>query len=593
MAAGGVRRWAGPALLAASGLGVGLVAEHEAQVQSGRPSSWTWPDLAAGFAFLLAGLLVRRHRPDNRCWWLLMLTGITWFAGTFAASDDENVSLAGFALEGGSSVLLAWLLLAYPSGRLPRGRTRAVLGLVAGLYVARVLARLFLFVPPDRTGCACVPNRFLPITDRRWFDAIDSAFPWAFTGAFLLVIVAAGVRWKRSSGPGRSVLAPVIASGALVVVELGYSYLLRHQAGLTRPTPTQLFYVLVAARVLTAAAFVAGLRQVRRTRYAVVDLVGTLPHQGSSPDRLAYELRRALSDRELQLVPWSAQKQAYVDAEGKRLDVPVKRAGRATTLISEGVTPVAALVHDEALLEVPGLVNAVAAAVRLTSDNDRLRRELEHQLQQVAESRARIVAAADAERRRIERDLHDGAQQRLVTIALALRLTEAQLPLGTDPTIREALSQAGKDLAEAIEELRDLARGIHPAVLTESGLAVALESLVDRSPLPVRTDVQLALEPPAPISTAAYYAVAEPLSNVAKHARATTVTLHVTTGGTANTAGSWLHVVVIDDGVGGADPSRGSGLAGLEDRIAAAGGDMRVTSPPGGGTTVQVRLPCE
>ena len=177
------------------------------------------------------------------------------------------------------------------------------------------------------------------------------------------------------------------------------------------------------------------------------------------------------------------------------------------TVVEQDGAPVAALVHDEALLEDPGLVGAVVAAVRLTSDNERLRGELQRQLTAVAESRSRIVAAGDEERHRIERDLHDGAQQRLVTIALALRLADARLGSDSDPEVHDVLSQAVKDLGEAIDELRDLARGIHPAILTESGLSSALESLVDRSPVPAELDVRLATEPPTAVAATAYFAV--------------------------------------------------------------------------------------
>jgi signal transduction histidine kinase len=339
--------------------------------------------------------------------------------------------------------------------------------------------------------------------------------------------------------------------------------------------------------VATAAAFVVGLREQRATRSAVVDLVGGLSGGAdTAPDRLGAALRSALGDPSLELVAWSPAEHAYVGTAGERLVLPVTEPGRAVTLVEQDGTPVAAMVHDEALLEDPGLVSAVAAAVRLTSDNERLRRELQRQLAEVAASRSRIVAAGDDERRRIERDLHDGAQQRLVTIALALRLADARLDPATDPAAHEALSQAVKDLSEAIVELRDLARGIHPAVLTESGLEVAVGSLVDRSYLPAHLTVRLGAEPPASVSAAAYFAVSEALTNVAKHARATDVLVEVADHG------DMLRILVADNGVGGADPRTGSGLRGLTDRVEAAGGTLYLTSPPAGGTRLEVELPC-
>lgn len=581
-----LRRGTGPLLLAGGGVAFGLLAQALAQPQSGRPDSWTLPDLAAGWSFLLAGLLVRRLRPGNRCWLLLMAVGVTWFFGTFAAAAGQNASLAGFALAGASNVVLAWLLLAYPTGRLATGRERALLGAIALLYAVRVAARLFLYVPPDGTGCGCAPNRFLPITDSRWYDAVNAAYPWAFTAGFGLALAAAVARWRRSSRPGRRMLIPVVATGAVVAVELAYSYVVRVQSGLAVPTANDLFFLVAGVRALAAGAFVIGLRRLRSSRSAVVDLVGGLPEHGAAPDRLTAALRRALGDPSLELAAWSPEESAYVRADGRHLQPGVGPLGRATTVITGDDRPIAALIHDEALLEDPGLVSAIVAAVRLTADNERLRDELEHQLAEVAASRARIVASGDAERRRIERDLHDGAQQRLVTIALALRLTEARMSGGADPATRQALSQAVKDLGEAVDELRDLARGIHPAVLSESGLAVALESLADRSTLPVHLSVRPFREPSVAVATAAYYVVAECLTNVVKHARATSATVNVTE------ADHGLMVEVMDDGAGGAAPAPRSGLTGLVDRVTAVGGTLSLDSETGRGTHIRVWLPC-
>jgi signal transduction histidine kinase len=578
--------WLWGALLAGAGVAFGLVAEHLAQAQADRPDTWTLPDLAAGWAFLLAGLLVQWLRPGNRCWLLLTGVGVTWFIGTLASASGENVSMLGFAFNGASAVMLAWLLLAYPTGQLAGRAERILLVAVLTVYAVHVASRLFLFVPPDGTGCDCVANRFIPVTDRRWFDAVEDVYPWMFTAVFVLVLLAAVARWQRSSQPGRRMLLPVVASASLVAAELAYSNVVRQQIGLVVPTGRDLLFVVAGIRVVTAAAFVVGLAQLHGTRSAVVDLVGELPGQGAAPDRLAEALRRALGDPSLTLAPWSEEAGAFVDGNGHRVSTETQVAGRATTFISDHDRPLAALVHDEALLADSGLVSAVTAAVRLTSDNERLRTELERQLVEVAASRARIVAAGDAERSRIERDLHDGAQQRLVTIALALRLAEARLPENGDLGARAAIEQAIKDLGEAIDELRDLARGIHPAVLTESGLAVALESLTDRSPSPVRLQLAPFPEPPAAVAIAAYYLIAECLTNVAKHAQASAVTVCV------RPERSGLLVEVSDDGRGSAITTPGGGLDGLGDRVAALGGTLSVDSKPGAGTRVRAWLPC-
>jgi signal transduction histidine kinase len=230
-------------------------------------------------------------------------------------------------------------------------------------------------------------------------------------------------------------------------------------------------------------------------------------------------------------------------------------------------------------------VNAIVAAVRLTIDNDRLASTIEEQLAEVAASRSRMLAAGDEERRRIERDLHDGAQQRLVAIALALRLAETRLDSDSPPDVRQTLTTAVRDLSEAVDELRDLARGIHPAILTESGLGAALRALVDRSPLPVTLDLSLAGEPAAPIAATAYFAVSEALTNVAKHARAGHVSVRAATRVGA------IRIEIADDGVGGADDRAGTGLRGIADRVATMGGTLAITSAAGG-TRVEIELPC-
>jgi signal transduction histidine kinase len=214
----------------------------------------------------------------------------------------------------------------------------------------------------------------------------------------------------------------------------------------------------------------------------------------------------------------------------------------------------------------------------------RLNAELQARLEDLAASRARIVSAGDAERRRLERNLHDGAQQRLVTLSLSLRL--ALTKLETDPEAARALLQsAGSELGQALEELRELARGIHPAVLTDRGLGQAVESLASRVPVTVEVDELPAARLPEPIEAAAYYLIAEALTNVAKYARASEARVRV-----ARADGSVV-VQVSDDGIGGADAAGGSGLRGLADRVEALGGRLDVTSPPGGGTTLRAEIP--
>jgi len=243
--------------------------------------------------------------------------------------------------------------------------------------------------------------------------------------------------------------------------------------------------------------------------------------------------------------------------------------------------PVAALVHDRALDA--GLVRAAGAAAGLAIANERLRAEVRAQLAEVRASRQRIVEAADRERRRVERNLHDGAQQRLATLSLALGMLRDQPAASL--AMRAGLDGACAELKQATAELRELARGIHPAILTEEGLPPAVESLADRSPVPVRVTSDLAARLPEPVEATAYFVIAESLANVVKHARASGVQVTITA------RGGCLRLEVGDDGIGGAGPGSGTGLRGLQDRVSAAGGTLQVHSPPGGGTRVLAEIP--
>ena len=576
-----------PLLLGGAAVAFGLFAEDQRR-QAGRPLDLAALDLLAGFVFVAAGLVVYLRRPANRSWWLLMAAGGTWFLSTLAGSLVENLAITGFVTGAWHYLFLGWLLLAFPSGRVGTTVGHLLLGALAVMLAVRSAVRLWLYVPPDGTGCDCVSNQFSGVTDGRWYAGYENVFPWLLAVVFAAVVADVVVRWRRSSGPGRRVLTPVLALGVAVAVQIAYTQVVRQELSWAVVRAEELFVVVVLVRGVAAASFAAGILRTRSARSAVVGVMGGL-EENADPDRLATALRRALEDPSLVLLPWSSTAGGYVDTSG-RAAVPAAGRGQAVTLIAgDHGSPVAALVHDEALLEDPGLVSAITATVRLTIDNERLRRELQDRLDDLAASQVRIIAAGDAERRRIERDLHDGIQQRLVAIALRLRLALERLPddeEGNGGQARDVLATAVADLGSAAEEVRRLARGIHPAILEEAGLQAALESLVDRSPIDVRTDFAVLTEPPPGVGATAYFAVAEALTNAVKHAEGRDV------GVAARTVGDRLHVVVTDDGPGGAVNGSGSGLTGLADRVRATGGSLTVTSPEGGGTRIEVDLPC-
>ena len=551
----------------ATAAGFGLYAELGRRA-AGRTWDLALLDLAAGWVFVAAGAAVFRWRPANRCWWLLVAAGATWFTATLAGVPDVDVATAGFVTASWHYYFLAHLLLAFPTGRLRARGDVVLLVAVASALTLRSVVRLLLYVPPDGTGCDCVSNRFTGFEDPRWFDLEESTFPWAISVLFAMVVGGVVVRWVRSSGTGRRMLTPVLAMGTAVAVQIAYSQVLRQELAWAVVRSQDLFVVVVVMRALAAYSFVVGLRRTGPARAAVASVVGELD---ADPARLTAALRRALEDPSLDLVPVTSG------------NVPAAPPGRAVTVIEGDQGPLAALVHDEALLEDPGLISAVTAAIRLTADNERLRRELQARLDDLAASRVRLISAGDAERRRIERDLHDGAQQRLIAIALQLRLAMAR----DRDELGEAVGTAVEDLALVVEEVRDLARGIHPAILTEAGLQAALESLVDRSPLDIHPDLEVRVEPSPAVASAAYFCVGEALTNVAKHAQARRVEL------LARGDEEVLEITITDDGIGGASESeRGSGLSGMRDRAAALGGSVTVESPSGGGSRVRVVLPC-
>ncbi|HEX2428924.1 MAG TPA: sensor histidine kinase [Gaiellaceae bacterium] len=255
------------------------------------------------------------------------------------------------------------------------------------------------------------------------------------------------------------------------------------------------------------------------------------------------------------------------------------------TWIEHEGEPLAVLVHDPTLREESKLVEAVAAAARLALVNARLHAEVRAQLETVQESRARIATAADEERRRIERDLHDGAQQRLVALALELRSAQRQLGDTADPELERLLASTADELQVAVDELRELAQGIHPGILTQGGLAHALESLAARAPIPVTVDAT-SERFPADVEATAYFVACEALTNVVKHSGASRALID-----TRRNDGT-LVVEVADDGSGGAQQTGGSGLRGLADRVEARGGRLLVQSVPGAGTRIRGEIPC-
>jgi signal transduction histidine kinase len=533
----------------------------------------------AGLSFVGSGLVAWRRRPETWTGALMVGAGFAMFAGSLANSQSALPFTIGLVLAPLPAAMIGHLVLSFPEGRLHSTLERVV---VAGAYFVVVVVQIVMLMFmgfENVTGCPCPSNLLFVRDDMAMHSAIMST---QRVIGIALAVIAAGImmrRWQRASAPLRRALAPILLTGGATIVLLGCTLLAQQ---ISTPAWAAVSSAERIAIATVPLAYLLGLFRARLGRVAVSDLVvelGRMPEPGRLRDALA----RALRDPSLELAYWVAESGAYVGIDGRPVE-PVAQGERAVTVLERRGRRIAALVHDPALAEDPALLDAVSTAAGLALENERLLAELRAQLEALRESRARIVEAGDTERRRLERNLHDGAQQRLVSLGLALGLAETKVEQ-EPPAAVELLGWAREQLALALAELRELARGIHPAVLTERGLAYAITALAERAPLEVALDVRLEQRPPPAIEAAAYYVVAEALANVAKYAQATRVRVSVSIDDER------LRVEVTDDGIGGADPSGGSGLRGLDDRVQAFAGSLEVISAPGAGTRVLAQLP--
>jgi signal transduction histidine kinase len=558
-------------LLAIAGaLGLGMLVGN---AQTGPLTLATVLEVLVGWSFVACGTFIWARRRANRLGPLMTTVGFLWLVGrTMTLVANPVVYPAGLWLTDLWAAGFALFLLSFPTGRLTSRTDAAIVGVF--LFVTVPLEFLWLlFLAPENglnaLGIAANENA-AHVIDRLQRATIS-------LGAVLLVL-ALGRRWLRSSDPVRRQMAPVLV-GAVAILLQSASWIV-FSSGTSLDVLNDLIF---GAQVAIPIAVLAVMLRARMARAAVADLVVELG-QTPTPARLRDALADALGDPSLQVAYWSPAQDRFVDAAGEPAELPEDGTGQAVTMLERDGVREAAIVHDAILLEEPGLIASVAGAMRLAVANDRLTAEVEAQLREVRASRARIVEAGDIERRRVERDLHDGAQQRLVSLSLELRVARNALGDGGDPAVRRSLDRAAEEAMAALAELRDLALGIHPLILTESGLGEAVESLADRTPIPVSVDIG-SERYPSTVEAAAYFVISEALANVTKYAKATRAAVRI------RGYDDHLAIEVEDDGVGGADPSAGSGLRGLVDRLAALDGTITVVSPVGGGTRISARIP--
>ncbi len=525
-----------------------------------------------GGSFAACGLIAWRRRPDSRSGALMTATGFAFFVPALLFPRDSSLAVTTASL-----VADLWILFFVPliltlltAGRL---RSRIDWGLEWAFIVGCVVLQLvfLLFSEQERNLLAVFPDDGIA-------DVIDKAQRGILVGACAATAYVVGARWARASRPRRRALLPGVA-GMLVLTMFAALLVNDLVAG---ERSQALLWIAACSLVSVPAAFLAGLLRSRLARGALADLMLTI--RTTRGDSLEAALGRTLHDPELVVAYRLPESLGYADSAGRPVLVPPVDADRSSAAVERDGCEIATLIYDASLDDDPELVEAVSAAAAIAIENERLQAESAQRVVELQASRERIVAAGDAERRRLERNLHDGAQQRLVAIALQLRLLQGRIQ--SDPAAAEELATAASDeLALSLAELRELARGIHPAVL-EHGLAAALQSLATRSVVDTSLDYELAGPLPEQVELAAYFVASEALANVAKYAHASSVRIRM-----------WreedvARIEIADDGVGGAAGRGGSGLRGLADRVEALEGTLSVSSPPAQGTTVTASLPC-
>jgi signal transduction histidine kinase len=552
-------------MLALSGKGIG--------VELGEPLVIAVLTAFLTLSYVLCGLFAWRRRPASRFGPLMIAAGFVNFVSTLVWAKSDVPHTIGQAIDLVPPVLFLHVFLTFPEGRL-RGRfVRPIVVTSYATAIALELVRMhFGEFGPHNLLEGHANLRVEEVVRNIQFTIVSVS---CLTGVGILAVR----RW-HAGRPLRRSLVLLMDAFALALVMIAFLFL---SAAFGGPWVAQIRWATFVTLALAPVVFLSGLFQARLARSALGELVVEL-HADLAPSDLRDALARTLRDRSLDLVYWLPEVATYAGVDGHPVDIGQLGRGRATTLIDRKGEHVAALLHDPSLEDEPELLAAATAAAGMAVENGRLHADLRARLDELQGSRARVIDAGQKERQRLERNLHDGAQQRLIALSLDLSLLEQRLGGDSEATTR--LDQARRQIALSLEELRDVARGIHPAVLSGHGLQVALESITARAPIPVRLTVELDGRMQERLEVVAYYVVSESLTNIAKHARATRATVAV------GREDGKVVVDVVDDGIGGADTKRGSGLSGLADRVEALGGTLRVWTPQGGGTHVKAEIPC-
>jgi signal transduction histidine kinase len=520
--------------------------------------------------YVLAGVVAWWRRPESRFGPLMVAAGFGMFLSSLQWANWALPYTIGLAFDLLPAVLFIHVFLAFPGGRLEGRAERA---LVAAGYFAAVGLQLVKML----LGGGAPDNLLGVVDELAAANTVEDVQLFALSAISLAAIPLLVARRVRSGRPLRRWTELLVDSFAVGLVMIAVLLVAGSFGWSSFETIRRITFVTIG---LSPVAFLIGLLSARLARSTVADLLVQL-HADPTPSELPALFARALRDPSLTLAYWLPQYETWADLDGHPVTLP---ADRATTMIERDGVRLAALVHDRSLNDEPELLEAVSAAAGIALENGRLQAELRARLEELRGSRERVIEASQQERQRLERNLHDGAQQRLIALSLDLSMLENRL--GGDPEARAQIDQARQEIAQSLEELRAVAHGLHPAVVSGHGLAVALESLAARAPVPVRLSVELEERVDEQLEVAAYYVVSESLANIGKHAQASSATIAVRRGN------GQLVVEIVDDGIGGADSEAGGGLRGLADRVEALDGRLRVWTPHGGGTRVRAEMPC-
>lgn len=532
------------------------------------------------WSYLVAGLMAWRRRPSNPFGALILWVGLAVFLGQVANTEIPALVGVGAVTATVALAAVVHLLLAFPSGRLLTGPARAVVAFAYGFSVV-LAAPSYLFDPA---------GRFPPFAVADLPGVVAASAALASGSGLVVVAATVGIlvtRLRRADRRHRPVLIPLLSYGIVAMLFIPFSSLvLDGVLGMDPSLRGGLQFLVIGTLPI---AFVYGILRGDFARTGELLELGTwLGSAQSGRDNLRAALARTLGDPSLTLWFRSDDRGGLIDASGapRADDDEVGSATRGWQEIRLDDRAIGAIGYDSALITDPALVRTAGNVIAIAVERERLTTELLTSHRELIESRERIIVAADRERHRIARNLHDGLQVQLLLLALETQ----RLAMAADATvpIRERATSLRRQVDAASEALRTLVHELVPAALIERGLEAAVEDLTDRMPIPARLDADLPEERlPRLVESTAYLVVAEALTNVVKHSRATTVSVRLRRDETH------VRIRVRDDGVGGARAENGSGVRGLRDRVETLRGRVELVSVDGEGTTLRVELPCE